>query len=472
MVGRRKEKEELERLFDSNESEFVAVYGRRRVGKTYLIREVFDGRLTFAHTGKAKGTTAIQLAHFRQSLMDCGAERVAQLRTWDAAFGELRKLLQKSSATRKVVFIDEMPWLDTPRSNFLSALDTFWNEWASTRKDILLIVCGSAAAWMVRNLFRNHGGLHNRVTARIALQTFSLAECEEYAEERGLVMSRADLAECYMILGGIPYYWRGLQRGFSLSQNIDRLFFEEAAPLRSEYNELYRSLFRNGKTYEKVVMTLARKKAGMTRSEIVDVVGSSIKGTLSDILQSLEYSGFIRCYRSIGKRRREAIYQLIDNFTLFHFRFLDGATNDPNFWQATSMSSMRNAWRGLAFERLCLQHIPQIKSALGIAGIHVESYSWHHAKDELTPEGAQIDLLLDRSDGIINVCEMKFSVDQYVIDARTEEDIRRKLAVFQSVTETRKALHLTMITSFGLLRNSHCGRVQSQITLDDLFGGK
>lgn len=472
MIGRQKEQEELARLYNSDESEFVAVYGRRRVGKTYLIRETFEGRMTFTHTGKANGSTAVQLAHFQQSLKDFGAGRIARPKTWGDAFNELRNLLEKSEVKRKVVFIDEMPWLDTQRSNFLSALDSFWNEWASARKDVLLIVCGSAAAWMVKNLFRNRGGLHNRVTARIALQPFSLGECEEYAQERGLSMSRSDLAECYMILGGIPYYWRGLLRGLSLPQNIDRLCFEDGAPLKGEFDELYKSLFRNGKTYEKVVTALARKKAGMTRNEIIEATGDGLKGTLTDVLSSLEHSGFVRCYRSIGKRKREAIYQLIDNFTLFHFRFLDGVTNDPNFWQATSLSPTRAAWRGLAFERLCLQHVKQIKTALGIAGIHVESYSWSHAKDDLVPEGAQIDLLLDRSDGVINVCEMKFSTDKYVIDARGEEDLRRKLAVFQAVTGTRKALHVTMVTSFGLLRNSHCGRVQSQVTLDDLFGGK
>lgn len=472
MIGRQKEQEELARLYDSNESEFVAVYGRRRVGKTYLIREVFDGRMAFVHTGKANGSTSVQLAHFQQSLKDYGAGRIARPKTWDDAFAELRNILLRNKSRRKVVFIDEMPWLDTPRSNFLSALDSFWNEWASARKDILLIICGSAAAWMVKNLFRNHGGLHNRVTARIALQPFSLGECEEYAEDRGLAMSRGDLAECYMILGGIPYYWRALQRGLGLPQNIDRLLFEEGAPLRGEFNELYKSLFRNGKTYEKVVAALARKKAGMTRAEIIEACGESLKGMLSEILSSLEYCGFVRCYRMIGKRKREALYQLIDNFTLFHFRFLDGATNDPNFWRATALSPTRAAWRGLAFERLCLLHVQQIKAALGIAGIHVESYSWSHTKDELVPKGAQIDLLLDRSDGIINVCEMKFAADQYVIDAQAEEDLRRKLATFQAVTGTRKALHLTMVTSFGLLKNSHCSRVQSEVTLDDLFGGK
>lgn len=469
MIGRREEIAQLNRLYDSRESEFVAVYGRRRVGKTYLIREVFDGRFAFVHTGKSEGSLRIQLAHFHQSLTSFSKERLKKPRSWDEAFESLKRVVAACSELRKVVFIDELPWMDTPRSGFLSALDSFWNEWASARKDILLIVCGSAAAWMVKNLFRNRGSLHNRVTARICLMPFTLNECERYASERGLEMSRGELAECYMIFGGIPYYWRSLQQGLSLAQNIDRTVFAAAAALRHEFGELYRSLFRSSRIYERVVAVLARKKIGMTRSEIIAAAGGEIAGALSEVLESLECSGFIRRYRSPGKKARDSIYQLIDAFTLFHFKFLDGATADEHFWQTMAQSPARSAWRGLAFERLCLQHVRQIKSALGISGIHAECYAWRHEPDEAVPEGAQIDLLIERSDGVTNICEMKFGADRYVMDERTESELSRKLSVFQAVTKTRQALHLTLVTSFGLMRNKHSGRVQSEVTLDDLF---
>ena len=469
MIGRCEEIAQLNRLYDSRESEFVAVYGRRRVGKTYLVREMFDGRFTFAHTGKSEGSLRVQLHHFHQSLTAFSAARLAKPKSWDDAFGALKKVIAASPESRKVVFIDELPWMDTPRSGFLSALDSFWNEWASVRKDILLIVCGSAASWMVKNLFRNRGGLHNRVTARIWLMPFTLSECERYASERGLEMSRRELAECYMIFGGIPYYWRCLQQGMSLAQNIDRTVFAASAPLRNEFGELYKSLFRSSHLYERVVSVLARKKIGMTRSEIIATAGDGIAGTLSEVLESLECSGFVRRYRSPGKKARDSVYQLIDEFTFFHFRFLDGATTDEHFWQTMAQTPVRSAWRGLAFERLCLLHVRQIKAALGISGIHVESYAWRQDPDESVPEGAQIDLLLERSDGVTNVCEMKFCADRYVMDARAESEISRKLTVFQAVTKTRQTLHLTLVTSFGLMRNKHSGRVQSEVTLDDLF---
>lgn len=470
MIGRIDEQKELNRLFDSKESEFLAVYGRRRVGKTYLVRETFDGNFTFCHTGKSRSGKREQLLHFQKSLEEYGCVHMAAPQTWDDAFDRLKRVISDSACSRKVVFIDEMPWMDTPRSGFLSALESFWNEWVSVRKDVLLIVCGSAASWMVKNLFRNRGGLHNRVTARMRIMPFTLGDCEKYVVERGLAMSRGEIAECYMILGGIPYYWRNLRQGLSLSQNVDAMFFREGAPLRDEFREVYKSLFGNAKAYEAVVSSLATKKVGMTRAEIVAAVGKGVAGNLSDILESLEHSGFIRRYRSLGKAKRDGVYQLTDGFTLFHFRCLADATSDESFWQSTALSPGRAVWRGLAFERLCLQHVRQIRKALGVSGVHVEAYSWRHVADDTYPEGAQIDLLLDRSDGVINVCEMKYCSDVFVMDAKEDAALMRKLAVFKGVTRTRKAVHLTLVTSFGLMRNVHSGRVQSEVTLDDLFG--
>ncbi len=469
MIGRKREREELNRLYDSRESEFVALYGRRRVGKTYLVRETFGGRFSFCHTGKPKGGAREQLAHFGKSLAEWGAKGTASPKSWDEAFDGLKRVVNASKMPKKVLFIDEMPWMDTPRSGCLSALESFWNEWASARKDILLIVCGSAASWMVRNLFKNRRGLHNRVTARIGLMPFTLGECEQYAEEQGLVMSRGDIAECYMILGGIPYYWHCLRPGLSLSQNVDSMFFVENAPLRDEFSEIYKSLFGNAEAYEKVVAALAGKQSGMTRADIIEAAGSGIAGNLSTVLDNLECSGFTRRFRALGKRKRDAFYQLTDSFTLFHFRFLGGRTADPSFWQSTAQTHARATWKGLAFERLCLQHLRQIREALGVSGVNVEAYAWRHTPDDTFPYGAQIDLLLDRSDNVVNVCEAKYCSETYAIDAKTESSLMRKLAVFSQTTGTRKAVHLTMLTTFGLVRNAHSGRVQSVVTLDDLF---
>ena len=468
MIGRTKEIEELNRLYESDESEFVAVYGRRRVGKTYLVRETFSDRFAFHHTGLPNATKHQQLVHFKESLVAAGA-RVKTPRNWFEAFHALREVVARSAFRRKVVFIDELPWMDTAKSDFLMALETFWNEWASARKDIVLIVCGSAAAWMVKNLFRNRGGLHNRVTARICLQPFTLGECEMFATDRGLGMSRADIAECYMALGGIPYYWRYLARGMSLAQNLDRLCFAVDAPLKGEFDELYSSLFRDAISYKKVVAALAKKKIGMTRLELIEALDISTTGRLSEILKTLEASGFIRSYRSYGAKKKNAIYQLTDPFTLFHFRFLETPSTDEHFWSSTLSSPAQAAWRGLAFERLCLLHLPQVRRALGVGSIHVEAYGWSFKGDETYPDGVQIDLVLERADNVINICEMKYSADVYAIDKAYDSALGRKIATFAGVTGTRKAIHLTLVTANGLMRNQYSARVQSEVVLADLF---
>ena len=468
MVGRLEEIKELNRLYESDESEFVAVYGRRRVGKTYLVRETFADRFAFCHTALPNATRRQQLAHFKKSLEEYG-HKGGVPKDWFAAFTALGEVVQASPMRRKVVFLDELPWLDTAKSDFLMALESFWNEWASARKDVLLVVCGSAAAWMVQNLFRNRGGLHNRVTARICLHPFTLGECLKFAEERGLSMSPADVAECYMALGGIPYYWRYLARGHSLSQNIDRLCFAADAPLRHEFDELYSSLFRHAEVYKKIVAALARKKIGMTRGELLDALDAVPTGRLSEALETLESSGFVRSYRSYGAKKKNAIFQLIDPFTLFHFRFLDTPSSDEHFWTSTLMSSAQSAWRGLAFERLCLLHLRQIRQALGVGAVHVEAYGWSFRGDATYPDGVQIDLILDRADNVINVCEMKYAAGAYAIDKATARTLEQKVETFRGVTKTRKALHLTMVTANGVLKNACSGRVQSEVTLSDLF---
>ena len=470
MIGRKSEIEKLERAFESDESEFVAVYGRRRVGKTFLVRETFNDRFAFYHTGIAGKGGSFQLREFRKSLQGYGLNKAKTLRNWFEAFDELKRLLVNRPSGKKVVFIDEMPWLDTQRTDFISALEVFWNGWAVARKDILLIVCGSAASWIVKNLFRNRGGLHNRVTQRISLQPMSLRECEMLAESRGVGMSRMDIAEAYMILGGIPYYWRYLDRKYSLAQNIDMMFFEEGAPLRYEFDDLYSSLFGRSDIYKAIVKALSGKKAGMTRGEIAVALGKSGSGMLSNALAVLEQCGFLRVYNEPQNRKRCSIYQLIDGFTLFHFRFLERSGQfDPHFWMTMSLSPSLSAWRGIAFERLCLLHREQLRSALGISGVHVEAYGWSHRPDENCPEGAQIDLILQRVDHVVNVCEMKFTREPFVITKNYYSDLQRKIAVFKATAKIDGAVHLTMISASGILRNEYRNGIQSEVTLDDLF---
>ena len=469
IIGRKEEQQILHSAVQSENSEFVAVYGRRRVGKTYLIRETFGYKFTFQHTGLAKGNTKEQLFSFAISLRDAGYDDCPIPKSWLEAFSLLSAYLKNSTDEKKIVFLDELPWMDTPRSNFISAFEHFWNGWASARKDIVLIICGSATSWIINKVINDHGGLHNRVTKQISLQPFTLKECEMFAQSKGLEMSRYQLAECYMVLGGIPYYWSLLEKGLSLAQNIDKIIFAKNGKLSNEFNQLYASLFKSPEQYIDIVTALGKKKAGMTREEIIVATDKYSNGALSKVLDELEYCGFIRKYNGFGKKSKQAIYQLIDNYTLFYFKFIrQNENNDEHFWSASIDSAMHRAWSGLAFERLCMAHMQQIKAALGIAGVLSNVYSWRKEADEMS-DGAQIDLLIDRKDQVINLCEMKYSLSEYVIDAEYEQKLRNKKSIFIDTTNTRKAVHLTMVTTFGIKVNAHSGIVQNEITLEDLF---
>ena len=470
IIGRKDEQAELRRAYESEYSEFVAVTGRRRIGKTFLVRETFNYSFAFQHSGLANQKTRVQLQEFRQSLIKSGLKKCRVPTDWFDAFFLLSELLDQQGKGKKVVFIDELPWMDAPRSNFVSALEHFWNAYASARKDILLIICGSATSWIINNVFRNHGGLHNRVTHRIHLAPFTLGECDEYARSQHLVMSRYDVLECYMVMGGIPFYWSLLERGRSLAQNIEALFFSPMGKLHYEYSELYDSLFKNPEPYLQIVSTLGTKRIGMTREELVNEGGITNNGQLTRILEDLEACGFIRRYVYQGIKRSNAIFQLMDNYTLFYYKFLHNhADVGENYWSVNVNTPVRNAWEGLAFERVCFEHVRQIKQALGISGVSTRVYSWRVKDDPVYGEGTQVDMVIDRSDQVVNLCEMKFSTKEYAIEKTDDESLRHKAGRFREAQKSRMAIHLTLITPFGVKQNMYQYSVQNVITADDLF---
>ena len=469
MIGRIDEQRRLREAFESEYSEFVAVYGRRRVGKTYLVRELFNYKFTFQHTGLSRKSTREQLQSFQLSLRRQGYRKAPLPGNWIEAFDMLKDLIDWSKDKRKVVFIDEMPWMDAPRSSFLPALENFWNNYASARKDVVLIACGSATSWIVRKLLKNKQGLHNRVTYRIHLQPFTLNECEQYAKQRRLGMNRKQLMEGYMALGGIPYYWSLLDKSKSIALNIDSLFFSRDGELKGEYNELYASLFNHPEKYIAVIETLGKKRLGLSRDEIIKEGGLESNGKLSEILEDLESCGFIRKYNMIGMKSKGALYQLIDCYTLFYFRFIqNNPINDEHFWSKSIDTGEYNNWCGLAFERVCLLHSRQIKAKLGITGVVSSEYAWWTAHED-GKAGAQIDLLIDRSDGVINLCEMKYTKVPYKMESADYASIRNKLIRFKEEARTGKAIHLTLVSAQGVVRNAFSDEIQAQIAGDDLF---
>lgn len=474
LIGRDKEKQILQNALTEEYSQFVAVYGRRRVGKTFLIRESYDYKFTFQFTGAANTSSRKQLARFRMALKEHGLTDMPKVfANWMTAFSELKRYINLQPEGKKIIFLDELPWMDAPRSGFLSELESFWNGWASARKDIVFVVCGSATSWMVKKIIKNKGGLHNRLTHRIALKPFSLRLCEELVQSRGIEMTRKQILNGYMIFGGVPYYWSLLQKGYSLTQEIDRLIFTNDGNMYDEFSMLYASLFKKPEPYIKIISLLAGKKEGMTRIELIDKGGLEDNGALSKILDDLEWCGFIRGYTVIGKQVKDEIFQLIDHYTLFYYEFIHGKRHGKNFWQAMEGKPQYNNWCGRAFERVCLWHTDQIKQKIGISGVLTNKYAWRHVPKnqsaEPKSEGLQIDLLLDRSDGIIDLCEIKYSSDKYSITEAYHEKLNRRKAVFAEVTKTRKALHTVLITTYGLANNAYVGDIQNEIQLDDLF---
>ena len=470
-VGREKETAALRSVLDSDKSEFVAVYGRRRIGKTLLIRETYGYRFAFEHTGMKGASTKLQLREFGESLKKYGRRKKKGPSDWFEAFRMLGELLEaRTEGGKMVVFLDECPWLDTPKSGFASALDHFWNGWATMRKDVVLIICGSAASWVASKIDESTGGLHNRLTMHVYLRPFTLGECDLLAQTRGIVMNRAQTLECYMVFGGVPYYWELLRRDQSLAQNIDRMLFSRGGDLHDEFDHLYTALFRKPEPYLKLIRALATKKAGLTRDELIATTGLTGNGKLSKMLKELEQCDFIRSYSVPGRERNTAIFQLMDNFTLFYFRFLDGAGNvSPDFWTVSEGSQSVRIWCGLAFERVALQHIAQIKRKLGIAGVATRTYEWRHTAETDNETGAQIDLVIERSDRVTNLCEMKYTAAPFEITDEYDAKLRIKRETFISQTGTRNAVHLTMVSANGIRKNANSNDIQSVVTLDDLF---
>lgn len=474
LVGRRNEIAELERLYASKRSEFVAVYGRRRVGKTFLIKEVFKDRFTFWHTGlspyghERKFQLHDQLQAFFYSLHDYGFQGRECPKSWLEAFRMLEQLLEsRNDGKRQVVFIDELPWMDTARSRFIAAFEHFWNGWASKRDNIMLIVCGSATSWIANNLINNKGGLYNRLTCEMKIRPFCLGECAEYFRRNNLSMSHYDVVQAYMVFGGIPHYLSLFAKGYSAAQNIDRLLFDRNAKLRNEFDRLFESLFKNADDHKKVVRLLAERRGGYTRNEILERTGIKNGGDATNILKGLVESDFVVSYFAFGERRVER-YRLTDHFCLAYMHFFapNKAKPGAKFWQKNSASPRLNAWRGFAFEELCFAHIDQIKQKLGIAGVSTNCHSW-----VLDGSGRkhQIDLLIDRSDNVVNLCEIKFYGKPFAIDKHYDAELRARVQTLMDSLSQKKSVHLTLIASYGLKPNIYSGQVQSEVRLEDLF---
>ncbi len=470
-IGRTAEKEILKDALRSKEAEMVAVMGRRRVGKTFLINTFYQKEIAFSVTGIQDGALDDQLERFAKKLMEYSETKIKlpAPTTWFHAFDMLQQYLESLPQDKKrVIFIDELPWLATHKSKFLQAFGHFWNDWAC-QQNLVLVICGSAASWMIQKVVNNTGGLYNRITKRIFLQPFTLSEMEAYLKSRNLRFNRYQIVQLYMTLGGIPHYLKEVKKGKSAIQNINDICFSRNGLLRDEFLRLYPSLFPNAEKHFKVIRALAAKREGLTRQEIIKQTKLTDGGGLTAVLDELSHSGFITPYRSFQQKKGK-IYRLTDEYSLFYLKFIEGKEMEGDaIWQHLSQTQTYKTWAGYAFENICLKHVPQIKKALSIAGIYSLSSTFYR-KGTAQEKGLQIDLLIDRNDHAINLVEIKFYNKAFTMTKAYAEDLRQKMWRFEEITKTKKQVSWVFISAHGLKENEHSlDLVDKELVLDDLF---
>lgn len=472
VVGRIDEISRLKAYYNSGKPEFIALYGRRRVGKTFLVEQLFADKFMFHVTGVIEGDKEDEMTVFYKALESIGYEGAAS-KSWYDAFTALRGCLEKKIRKNKrcVLFIDELPCFDTPNSRFLKAFGNFWNGWCILHPEIMLIVCGSATTWMIKNIVDSHGGLHNRMTHEIHLHPFNLSETEAYLKSNGVAWDRLSIVQIYSIMGGVPYYLGLILSNESVSQAVDRLFFSRGGEMSGEYDRLFRSMYKSPEPYQKIIALLCKHKAGLTREELIGFDNVLNNGHLSEYLDNLEKCDFIRLYHvkdKTGKKLKKSggIYQIMDFFTVFHNMFLVRETTDQKYWSHHLNTPEQNNWYGLAFERICMYHIEQIKNAMGIGAISAEYFSWRSAESE---PACQIDLLIERADRVINVCEMKFCDGVYMIQKAEDMRIRNRIAAYREETNTRCSVLPVLVTTYGLQKNMYSDYMRSVVVMDDLF---
>jgi uncharacterized protein len=473
IIGREEEKLLLEQITANRKADLVAVYGRRRIGKTYLIRSFLKKHIVLEYSGIHNVETEIQLARYCEALAKQLNNNIALPlpADWFAALELTAALLKKKIRRKKIIFfLDEFPWMQTPRSNFLAAFEQFWNTWAALQPNLAVVLCGSAASWMIQNVVRNKGGLHNRITQKIALQPFTLHETEAFLKSRNVNLNRYQVTQLYMAFGGVPHYLEQAAPGLSAAQIIDKACFTKTGFLYNEFTDLYKALFDSADRHFKVIRALAAKPMGLSRNELISICKLQSGGSTTALLEELSAAGFITAYIPVGKKSKDSIFKLTDEYSLFYLKFMEAnRTGSKGTWTRLSDTPTWKSWSGFAFESICMKHIPALKKGLGISGIYSETAIWK-SRGNSSSGAAQIDLVIDRRDNCINLCEIKFYENTFSIDKKYAAALHQKKHVFKTETKTRKHLFITLITTTGLQQNEHSlGLIDQQLNLDDLF---
>lgn len=473
IIGREEEKQLLEGIIANTSADLVAVFGRRRIGKTFLIHACLQKHISFEYSGIHNVDTVVQLTGYCKALARQLNNKIdlPVALDWFAAFDLTAKLMQKKLRRKKaVIFLDEFPWMQTSKSNFLAAFEQFWNTWACKQQNLAIILCGSAASWMIQNVVRNKGGLHNRITQKIALQPFTLYETEAFLKSRNVQLNRYQVTQLYMAFGGVPHYLNQASAGMSAAQIIDKACFTKNGFLYNEFTDLYKALFDKADRHFKVIKALAAKPMGLSRNEIIKVCQLQSGGSTTNLLDELSASGFITPYIPIGKKLKDSIYKLTDEYSLFYLKFMEAnRSGSKGTWARLSDTPTWKTWSGYAFESICMKHVPAVKIALGITGVYSETSIWK-SRGNNSNDAAQIDLVINRRDNCINLCEIKFYEGRFSLDKKYAAALQQKKNIFKLETKTNKHLFLTLITSMGIEPNEHSiGLIDHSFSLDHLF---
>lgn len=473
MVGRKHERRKLDDLTTSGKAELLAIIGRRRVGKTYLIREHYKDHLVFEFTGTQYSDKKNQLKKFAQKLQEYSKSsmKVAVPEDWAEAFSQLKVYLNSLRKTKRkpVIFFDEVPWIATKRSGFLNEFGYWWNDWAS-RQDMIVVTCGSAASWMIDKVVNNKGGLHNRITEYIHLQPFTLAEVKQYLHSINLFLDDYQILQIYMSIGGIPHYLQHIRKGESTAQIVNRLCFNKDGILRNEFNNLYAALYEGHERHISVVKALSTKWKGLTRREIIELTNLSNGGGLTQILTELTSSSFVAEIIPFGKKKKETLYRLMDEYSLFYLMFIEGKrAGKKDVWLQNTQNNQYKIWQGYAFENICIKHAEAIKKGLGISGVQTQISGLRYAGSR-DIKGVQIDMLIDRNDQCINLCEIKFYNDDITMTKEDADKLRRRRTSFQRISKTKKTVFNTIVTTYGVVSNQYSlSQVDNIVTMDNLF---
>jgi AAA+ ATPase superfamily predicted ATPase len=442
-IGRKVEIAQLTALIDLPRPSIAVIYGRRRVGKSELIRHVTQGKNVLSFEGLEGQPKHKQIKNFLFQLSAQSNIREKNISDWPDALILLRTLTQDG---QWIIILDEFQWMANYQNELVSVIKMIWEKYLSQNPDLTLILCGSIASFMKSKVLKS-SALYGRTDYELNLHELNLSEISEFFPGKG----SDEVIDTAMLVGGIPKYLELISEYPSLYDALEPLAFSQDGFFKTEYDRLFASHFGKKPIFMKIIQTLATNPYGLTTGKLAKEMQVASGGTLCHQLDDLESAGFLHSIIPFDKPEGSKLrkYILMDAYVRFYHSIIRGSmkeTTPPNTQFHAIMSSPRYAaWAGMAFEFLCMRHHKEISRILGFHGIPYTAGPFFQRKTLDTP-GVQIDLLFERSDKILVLCEMKYllaSVPGDIID-----QVNRKVSALQEKYPGRTILKV-LLTKTG-----------------------